>query len=120
MKPADVAPGGIVTLAGTERFGLVVERLTVTPAGGACALSSTVQAAGPGAPTLDGEHVSLLSNGAVGTDWLTVIVALVVGPAIISADGPEAWTPLTVNSSAELDPLAMPKVSAAIDPFPMG
>jgi hypothetical protein len=58
-----VAPAATVTLAGTVTLALLLDRVTTEPPASAAELMMTVQAADPGAVTLDGLHETAESDG---------------------------------------------------------
>ena len=61
MNEPVVAPAATVTLAGTVRPALLLDRATTAPPVGAAPLKVMVQALVPGPVRLDGEHVRLLT-----------------------------------------------------------
>jgi hypothetical protein len=61
VKPAMVPPAPTVTLAGTVAFALLLDNVTRSPPPGAAAVSVTVQAELPGAFTLAGVQLTLLT-----------------------------------------------------------
>ena len=63
VNVAVVAPAATVALAGTVTLALLLDNATTDPPVDAAALRVTVQAAEPGAVTLDGLHESPVSDG---------------------------------------------------------
>ena len=76
MNAAVVAPAATVTLPGTEAFALLLASVTGKPPEGAAALRVTLQADEPGALTVPGEQLKMLTvNGGS-----TVAVAVRLSP----------------------------------------
>jgi len=69
-----VAPAPTVTFVGTVAFVLLLDSVTSSPPPGAAAVSVTVQAEVPGAFTLPGAQLTLLSVAAIPAVRFTVVV----------------------------------------------
>ena len=78
VKPAVAAPAPTVTLAGTAAFALLLDSVTSNPPLGAAAVNVTVQAEDPGAFTVPGVQLTLLSATAAAA--VSVTVAVLVCP----------------------------------------
>ena len=74
VNAAVVAPAGTVTLPGTVVLALLLESVTANPPAGAAALSVTVQEEDPGAFTVPGEQLKLLSVSAAFTVTVDVLL----------------------------------------------
>jgi hypothetical protein len=74
MKPVKVVPAPTVTFAGTEAFALLLESVTSSPPPGAAPVSITVQAEDPGAFTVPGVQLILLTATAAFRLTVAVLV----------------------------------------------
>jgi len=78
VKLAVAAPAPTVTLAGTVAFALLLDSVTSSPPAGAAVVNVTVQAEVPGAFTLPGVQLTLLS--AAPAPAFSATVAVLVCP----------------------------------------
>jgi hypothetical protein len=115
VKPPVVAPAATVTLAGNVALALLLDNATVSPPLGAAALKVTVQAALPGAFTLDGLHDKLVGTASAGCT--TVIVPPVPEAGMAFPCASDAMTPLTVMGTLALRlPAAIVMLADATEP----
>ena len=103
VNPAVVAPPVTVTLPGTVAFPLLLESATASPPPGAAPLSVSVQAAVPGAFTLDGLQDTLL--GVTEAVKLTVVFTVCAFSVAVTV---AVWLLLTVPAVAVNVPLLEP------------
>jgi hypothetical protein len=114
MKGALVAPGLMVTLAGTPTLPVLLLSVTTAPPKGAAPLNVAVQEADPGAVTVVTLQLSVLKT--IPTDPI-VIVPPVPDPGILAAAEFAAITLLTLTAMLPDAPLATEKVNAATCPL---